>query len=124
MRASPIRSSSGLKIDLVDRAEWLGRVSNAFDQLFVAARDCRRRAANAGRLRLLRRPSFFTEQRNKSHIGEIFAAIFVLRNPRHPHQFLGALVRAHRDHQPAADFQLVLQKSGTVGPPAATTIAS
>ena len=36
------------KIDFIDRAERLGRVSNAFDQLFVTARDCRRRAANAG----------------------------------------------------------------------------
>ena len=35
------------EIDRVDRAEWLGRVSNAFDQLFVTACDCRRRAANA-----------------------------------------------------------------------------
>ena len=64
--------------------------------------------AVAGRLRLC--PSFLAEQRNKSHIGEVFAAIFVLRDPRHPHQFLNVRVRTNRDHQPAADFQLVFER--------------
>jgi hypothetical protein len=63
--------------------------------------------ANAGRLRRLGRPPFLAEQRDKSHIGEVFAAIFTLRNPSHPHQFLDVLVRTHRDHQPTADFQLI-----------------
>ena len=107
MRASPIRSSSGTEIDRVDRAERLGRVGDPLDQLFFADGACRRRVANAGRLRLLGRPPFLAEQRNKSHIGKVFTAIFALRNPRHPHQFLDVLVRTHRDHQPAADFQLV-----------------
>ena len=69
----------------------------------------RRRVAKAGRgrLRLLGRPPFLAEQRNKSHIGQVLAAIFALRDPRHPHQFLDVQIRTHRDHQPAADFQLV-----------------
>jgi hypothetical protein len=95
------------EIDGVDRAEGLSRVGDLFDQPFFTGGDCQRRAENAGRLRLLGCPSFFAEQRNKSHIGEIFTAIFALRNPRHPHELLDPRVGPHRDHQPAADFELV-----------------
>jgi hypothetical protein len=94
------------EIDGVDRAERLGRVGNPLDQLFFADGACRRCVANAGRLRRIGRPPFLAEQRNKSHIREVFAAIFTLRNPSHPHQFLDVRVRTHRDDQPAADFQL------------------
>ena len=90
-----------------DRSERLGRVGDLFDELFFADSARRPRIANAGRLRLFGRPPFLAKQRNKAHIGEVFATIFVLCNSRHPYQFLDALIRTHRDHQPAADFELV-----------------
>ena len=98
------------KIDGIDRAERLGRVGNLLDQLLLGAGACRRRVTDASRLRLC--PSFFAEQRNKSYIGEVFAAIFVFRDPRHPHQFLNVQVRTYRDHQPTADFQLLFERLG------------
>ena len=77
-------------------------------ELFFADIARRPRIATAGRLRLFGCPSFLAKQRNESHIGEVLAPIFVLRNPCHPHKFLGALIRTYGDHQPAADFELVL----------------
>ena len=112
------------EIDRVDRAERLGRVGDPIGQLFFADGACRRRVANAGRLRLLGRPSFLAEQRNKSHIGEVFAAIFVcaIRVTRTSSWTRWSAPTGMTSRPPI--FSWAFRDSGIVGPPAATMIAS
>ena len=62
------------------------------------------------------RPPLLSDQWNEANIGDIFAAILVGRNPGDPDQFLAALIRTHRDHQPAADLQLLLERFRNLRP--------
>src|SRR6266849_7003312 len=66
--------------------------------------------AHLARLTLLRgRPPLLPDQWNEADVRDILAAVLIFRNARDPDQFLDALIRADRDHQPAADLQLRLE---------------
>jgi hypothetical protein len=65
--------------------------------------------AHVARLTFLRgRPPLLPDQRNEADVCDILAAVLIFCNARDPDQFLDALIRADRDHQPAADLQLRL----------------
>ena len=55
-------------------------------------------------------PPLFADQGNEADIGDILAAILIGRNPGDTDQFLAALIRTDRNHQPAADLQLFLER--------------
>ena len=111
MRASPIRSSSGLRSAF--SIEGNGSAASARFRTSVSSdgTDRPQRAARSARApRLSRQPSFIANQGHETDIGDVFAAIFSVRNADDPDQFLRALIGADRDHQPAADLELLLEQ--------------
>src|SRR6516164_7075329 len=59
-----------------------------------------------------RHPSFVPDEWDKSDIGQILAAVFVFRYPRDSNQFLDLGIIPYRNHEPAADLELLLQRFG------------
>ena len=50
------------------------------------------------------------DERYKSDVGQVLAAVFILGYPRDPNQFLNFGITSHRDHKPAAGLELLFQR--------------
>ncbi len=100
-----------MEIGGLDRGEGFGSVGEISNQRILARRNrpqwpAQRRTA----LTFRALPALRADQRDETNVRNIFAEIFVFRNSDDPHQLLGALIGADRDHQPPADLQLRLQR--------------
>ena len=105
-RPDPLQQ--GIEIGGLDRRKrfrGLGKVSH---QRFVAGRD--RPHPSALLASPGGRPSLFPDQWHEADVGNVFAAVLGLRNSEDPDQFLTALIGTDRDHQPAANLQLPLER--------------
>ena len=92
-------------------------VGELSDQHFIARNNRPRRPASGCTvLALAGRPPLLPDQWDEANVGDILAEIFVGRNPDDPDQFLATLVRADRNHQPAADLQLLLERLRNLRP--------
>ena len=93
-----------------------------------ATRVAGRLGARAGRavpLGSLRRPALGADQRHEAHVAEVLAREGCRPPPESRARGVCSVAAlADRDDEPAARRELLEQRLGTVGPPAATTIAS
>ena len=99
-----------IEIGSLNRRKRFRGVCKIADQRFLAQGNGRQRPAPSRGLRSMRSPPLFPDQRNEAHVGDIFAAKSVFRDAGDPHQLLGTLIRADRNHQPSADLQLLLER--------------
>ena len=97
-----------IEIGSFDRWEGFGGIGDFADQRGVRIGN-RRQAQRRASLALRIPPALLPDQWNKTDVGNVLAAIFVFRNAGDPDQFLGSRICADRDHQAAADFQLLLE---------------
>ena len=52
------------------------------------------------------------DERNKAHIGQVLAPELVFRNPRDTDQLLDSGIASDRDHQSAANLELIFERVG------------
>ena len=94
---------------VLDVAERLGRLAHELrHDLGTARARARRSGTGPGPLR----PPLGADERDETHRAELLARIASPHRPPHAHELLGARRRPDRNHQPAADGELLEQGLG------------
>ena len=105
-----------IEIGLLDRWKCFRRIGEISDQRFFGGHGRPQRAAPRRALIIFPKPPFVANQGHETDIGDVFAEIFPGRDAGDPYQLLRALIGADRDHQPAADLELLLEQLGHLRP--------
>lgn len=98
------------EIGRLDGWKRFSGVGEITDQRFLIRSDRPKRSSHGRGLAFCSRPPLLSDQWNEADIGNVFVAILVLRNADDAYQFLAMLIGADRNHQPAADLQLLLER--------------